>query len=273
MSAQPSESSDSLESVTVAIERRADSYVELVEKVRADPGLRAGEAGLLDQFERYTAGLLDRYQPARLHYRDSLAFARLYERMPASEDERPHVVLGALMAAEVESLGPLRLTQAQNIRLAAILERIGRDCAADGLPLHASRAFDRAAGIYLLLSDNHARDRCLFARTRYRHKASGRGLPKAFLFLSWILCGYGYKPYRLLLWVAVQVVAFTLAIALITPSAIGDGVYLSLINYLDPQTPDRLPTTIKALLVAENYLGIISLSVFFALLVHRWFRI
>lgn len=277
MSASPSEPSAFVDTVTTAIIRRIDHYTELVDRARADDGKlsRAEEIKLLDRFEHYAADVLDRYPPPGLRTRESLAFVHLYREREeeSSADDRCRTLLAALMAAEVEFRGPLRLTQAQNGRLAAILERIGTACGKEGLPLHAALAFERAAGIYLLLSDNAGRDRCLYARARFRQKATRAGLAKALLSVSWTLSGYGYKPYRLLFWVAIELVVFSIGVALTVPGSLWHGIYLSFTNYLDPQGSEQLAGSAQVLLVTESYVSAVSLSVFFALLVHRWFRI
>jgi hypothetical protein len=92
------------------------------------------------------------------------------------------------------------LTRAQNKRLADIFEKIGRECRSEGLFQPRELAFDHAAGIYLLLGDNHRRDRCLYARSRERQRARKFGWEKIRLTAAWMLCGYGYKPYLLLAW-------------------------------------------------------------------------
>ncbi|MFL6145293.1 MAG: hypothetical protein ACJ72N_25965 [Labedaea sp.] len=267
MSSNPPDHSPFVDSITIAITRRVDSYLELLETAEEEGALRAKEAELLDQFERYAADILDRYQPPGTRNRESLVFAHLYE----AKDER--ALITRLLAAEVESRGPLRLTQAQNGRLARIFEGIGEECRAEGLPLHAALAFERAAGIYLLLSDNAARDRCLYARIRATQQARRFTVRKGLVGLSWILCGYGYKPYWLLAWVGAQLAVFTFAVALTVPGSIWHGVYISLTNYLDPQGSEGLSGPAQVVLVAESYVSAVSLSVFFALLVHRWFRI
>jgi hypothetical protein len=275
MNALPIEPPVSFESIATAITRRVDSYIEMVDRARTEKSLRTEEERLLDHFERYTADILDRYSPPGRRHRESLVFAKLYAAWDARlpDDERRRALITALMAAEVESRGPLRLTRAQNGRLAGIFERIGMECRKEQLLRHAELAFDRAAGTYLMLGDNSARDRCLFARSRSKQTALGPGLAKAQLALSWILCGYGYKPWRLLLWVLVELVVFTAGIAVTSPGSVGQSIHTSLTNYLDPGDADGLPGTAQLLLVLESYIGLVSLSVFFALLVHRWFRI
>lgn len=275
MSALPVEPSLSDSSVVTAIKRRVDSYMELMDQIRRDDGLRAKEADLLEQFERYTADILDRYEPPGRRNRESLIFAKIYKEWDRGlpEDDRRRTLITALMAADVESRGPLRLTRAQNKRLAKVFENIGAECRAEGLPLHAELAFDHAAGIHLVLGDNLARDRCLYERSRSRQKAIGLSWEKLRLASAWVLCGYGYKPYLLLFWVIVQLVVFTVAIAMAINGDIIGNLYLCVINYVDPHDADKLPGTAKLLMVLESYFSLVSVSVFFALLVHRWFRI
>ena len=289
MSAPPSQPSDFVSTVKTAIIRRVDHYIELVdpfiEKARTTPHdsrLPTEESKLLDKFENYAVDVLDRHPPPGPRDRESLVFADLYrarDRLDeateeTSPEDRRRTLLIAMMAAEVETRGPLRLTNVQNARLAKIFERIGDACGKENLPLHAALAFERAASIYLLLSSNSARDRCLHAEIRYRQRATKRGFRKTMLTLSWILTGYGYKPYRLLFWVAVQLVLFTALVALNTRGdSLWHNILLSFTNYLDPQGADNVTEFGKAVLVTESYVSAVSLSVFFALLVHRWFRI
>ncbi|HET9142060.1 hypothetical protein [Actinophytocola sp.] len=270
-----SESPLSDSSVVTAITRRVDSYMELVDEARQDKTLRAKEADLLDRFERYTADILDRYSPPSRRGRESLVFAHIYQAWDPSlpGDDRRRALIKALMAADVESRGPLRLTRAQNKRLAAIFEKIGKECRSEKLFLHAELAFDHAAGIYLQLGDNIGRDRCLYARSRERQRASKPGWEKTRLSFAWILCGYGYKPQWLLFWVIAQLAVFTVFVAIARSGPLWQNMYLCLVNYLDPHDADNLPDAIKILLVIESYFSLVSISVFFALLVHKWFRI
>jgi hypothetical protein len=270
------EASDYVISVTTAMTRRADNYVEKLDDARQRNALRDEETAILDQFESYTIDLLDRYPPPGLRRRDSLAFTQLYTAWRnAPAEEGSHALIAALLAAEVESRGPLRLTQTQNARLARIFEGIGDACLARGLPRHAALAFDRAATIHLLLSQNAERDRCLLAKARAINRSLRPGWRKALGATSGVLCGYGYQPYRLLLWMVIQLVAFSAGMAVIQHGSIPLSVYMCLTNFLNPLgvgDTASLPGLARVLLVAESYAGSVSLSVFFALLVRRWFQ-
>ncbi|HET9255725.1 MAG TPA: hypothetical protein VFO16_11045 [Pseudonocardiaceae bacterium] len=267
----------SIDPITTAIVRRADQYVEELERARDEGKLRTEEAKLLDQLEVYTADILDRYRSARSRNRESLAFTSLYDsQVAASAEDRHRALIIALMAAEVEFGGPLRLTQAQNNRLAEVFDRIGQECRAVKLLRHAALAFDRAASIYLSLGNSAKRDSCLFARSQCVRTAMKRSWTKALLTISWIVFGYGYQPYRLILWVIIQLAAFSIGLIIIRGGEqIEQSIFVCLTNYLNPIGGDdlkSLPLAAKILLVIESYSGAVSMSVFFALLVRRWFR-
>jgi hypothetical protein len=276
MSALSPEPPDYVESTMIRVVRHADRYLEFVNDVLRRDARRAEEGALLDRFERMTAVVLDRYHPPGTRLPNSLVFAQLYEEQrDAPADERRRASIAALMAAEVESRGPLRQTQAQNAQLAELFQRVGAACEADGLLLHAALAFERAADIYLLLNQYVKRDNCLYAKERCRHHATGPGWDRTMAAISSALCGYGYQPYRLLLWVLAQLLVFCVAIALVAHEPVGDSVYISFANYLNPLGSGdtaELPGVVRVLLVIESYTGYVSLSVFFALLVRRWFR-
>ncbi|MGH3779980.1 MAG: hypothetical protein ACRDRO_04930 [Pseudonocardiaceae bacterium] len=240
--------------------------------------LRAEESRLLDVFEKYIVDVLDRYVPSGPRRRDSFVFGDLYSAVADSPPEdRRRSLITALLAAETEARGPLRLTQAQNVRLAQIFECLGEGFTVDGLPLHAVLAFDQAAGIYLQVQHNSARDRCLLAQARARHRARRWGWIKVLETISAMLCGYGYQPHRLLGWIALQLVGFSLVLSLITTGgSVVDNFYACLINYLNPLgvgDTKGMPRSAWVLFVVEAYVGAASLSVFFALLVRRWFRV
>jgi len=276
MSALSPEPADYVESTTIRVVRRADRYVEYVDDALGRGALRAEEGALLDRFERLTAGVLDRYRPPGARLPNNLVFAQLYDaHLDAPADERRRATMAALMAAEVESRGPLRQTRAQNAQLAEVFQRVGAACEEDGLLLHAELAFERAADIYLLLNQHVKRDRCLFAKERCRHRATEPGWDRAVAAVSSVLCGYGYQPYRLLLWVLAQPIVFCVVIALVAHQPVGESVYMAFANYLNPLGSGdtvALPSVARVLLGIESYTGYVSLSVFFALLVRRWFR-
>jgi hypothetical protein len=274
----PEEPSDFVKSITVAIKRRAAAYAEMLDESSLAGRLPVEEQQLLDQFEKYAADVLDRYVPPGPRRRDSLVFSDLYfADVSSSVEDRRRSLIAALLAAEAEVSGPLRLTQTQNVRLAQILERLGKEFTADNLPLHAALAFDRAGGLYLQLQDGRSRDRCLLAQARARHRARQRGWIKALETMSAVLCGYGYLPHRLLGWIFLQLICSSIVLFLISSGgSFFENIYACLINYLNPLgvgDVKSMPRGALILFVVQGYMGAASLSIFFALLVRRWFRI
>jgi hypothetical protein len=287
----PEELSDFVQGLTTAITRRADTYAETLDRSDSGNTLSTDEEELLKKFEQHAAAVLDRYVPPGHRRRDSLVFAHLYytttDLTPEDstlagslpdDDDRRRSLLTALLAAEVEARGPLRLTRAQSVRLAETYQCLGSKLLSHKLPLHAALAFERAAGLYLQVENHFARDQCLLAQARARHRSPGPLRIKALETISEVLCGYGYQPYRLLGWVALQLVVFSLALTLISTGSVLDSLYLALTGFISPPGLDdlqalRLSGSARILLVAEGYFGVLSLSVFFALLVRRWFRL
>ena len=276
MSALAEGRSDFVRSLTTAITRRVDRYVDLIDGARERGDLRGAESDLLDQFEQYTGEVLDHFTPPGVRSRDSLVFAHLYAaERDAEADDRAQALLVALMAADVEMRGPLQLSQNQRSRLAELFGHLGARLADEGLLRHAALAFERAAALYVGTGDHRARDRCLLEQARARRLVRDFGWAKVQDTLSLALCGFGYKPYRLLGWMAAQLVLFTALVWLIGGAAFGTTLHLVLTGFLNPAGPDdtaALADPAGALLVLESYLGALSVSVFFALLVRRWFR-
>ncbi|MEO6091214.1 MAG: hypothetical protein ABIQ18_49750 [Umezawaea sp.] len=253
--------------------QRAGRYADEVEMALSHDELGPQENALLEEFEQCVSSVLDKY-PARLRRNShQLVFEALYNRQIEPDPvDRRRALLVTLMAAEVEAQGPLRLTMTQNKDLAKILEELGHECVKEKLVRHAEEAFERAAEIHLLTNDGEARDRNLYLRTRARHRNERTWWRRALLTISELACGYGYKPYRLLGWVLVQLLVFWAVLAITAGGSPMHNLYLAAVNYINPAGEDRFSSTVKTVLVIESYSGILSLNVFFALLVRRWFR-
>ncbi|PRY37818.1 hypothetical protein [Umezawaea tangerina] len=254
------------------VEQRAGRYADEVELALNQGGLRDEEAELLDEFEQYVSNVLDEY-PSRRRKSHQLIFNALYERKPETvPSERRRTLLVALMAAEVEAQGPLRLTMRQNKDLAEILEQLGTDCVAEKMMMHAAEAFERAAEIHLLTNDNLERDRFLYLRTKVLHRIERSWWRRIMQTVSAVTCGYGYRPYRLLGWVLVQLLVFWVMLLVVADGTWLHSLYLAAVNFINPAGTDELGGKVKTVLVVESYFGALSLNVFFALLVRRWFR-
>lgn len=269
-------------SMTIRIDRRAAEYAKEVDEV-FDLPLNAHEQPLLDAFNVHVESVVVAYDPPGIRRRgDSLVFAHVYaaargSRVPVDETRRvPTELLAALLAAEVEFRGPLRLSRTQNALLAQVYERLGKSLLSVDLPAHAELAFSRAAGLHRLNEDVDDEDRCALAEVRARRRAMPHRSQRLLDGFADLMCGYGYRPFRLLGWMAVELVVFIGIAAGITGQPVLATSYLCLTNFLNPlgvgDTAQEWQSA-RVVFVVEAYAGTVSMSVFFALLVRRWFRL
>ncbi|MFQ6327033.1 hypothetical protein ACLMAL_12960 [Nocardia sp. CWNU-33] len=286
MTDQPDLSSTFVVSMTTRIHRHAAVYAEeIIDHLAGLDGRhrQPREERLLDSFNTHVETVVARYEPPGIRRRgDSLVFADLYAatREPHTDDDEHSTVplefLAALLAAEVEFRGPLRLSGTQNTMLAEVYERLGDCLRSAGLPGHAALAFRRAGSLHRQNEDDDDADRCGLAQARARFEALPPSWRRTGGHISDLLCGYGYQPFRLLAWMALLLVGFTLMISFITGVEVPATFYLCLMNFLNPvgvgDTTD-IGGVGQTLLVIEAYVGTVSTSVFFALLVRRWFRL
>ncbi|WP_067695324.1 hypothetical protein [Nocardia jejuensis] len=279
-------SSPFVAAMSTRIERHADAYAEEVGTFLDQPHrLRrtVTERGLLDTFTRHVESVVATYDPPGVRrVGDSLVFGHLYtavlNRSEAGTEPSVPVatLLAALVAAEVEFRGPLRLSRTQSRQLAETYERLGRRLVAAGLPAHAVLAYQRAMGLYRTEDDTDAEDGCGLALAKARRLAQPSALLRVAGLFPDLVCGYGYRPFRMLWWIALQLVVFVVIIALVSDEHLTTTIYKVLVNYLNPLGPGDttdLRTGGRTFYVIECYLGSVTTSVFFALLVRRWFRL
>lgn len=269
------------------VDRRARAYADrqlhpFLAKKGADRR-RIGERELLDSFNKHVEAVVAECNRPQTRlgtrpYSDGLLFARSYATLDRSLDPRAPVspeVLVALLGAEVEYRGPLRLSRTQNRKLAEVFEQLG-DALARGLPGHATLAFRRAWSLYRQDEDNHAEDRCSLKLARARRRAQPARWRRAVSYFPDLVCGYGYRPYQMLLWIVLQVIVSIAFVRALSPAPTLTVVYDCAMNYLNPLGPSDtagLVGTDRILFVVQAYLGAVSMDVFFALLVRRWFRL
>jgi hypothetical protein len=200
---------------------------------------------------------------------------------PAEQASQCQDLIAALTAAQVEALGPLRLSKNLTARLAAALKRIGALLEWHDMLQFAEVAYDRAGRLYLDMEDYTARDVCLRDLASVRRRALPPGLRRLVQELNAAVVGYGFAPYRLLVWMGAQLLAAT-SILLVLPKTKGSTkgdlatIYISLQDYINPMgygDTEDLSHWSWVVLTVESYLGAISLSVFFALLLRKWFRV
>ncbi|WP_216908046.1 hypothetical protein [Nocardia noduli] len=185
-------------------------------------------------------------------------------------------IVTALLAVETEFRGPRRLSGTQSIRTAEIYESLGSRLIDSRLPAHAALAFKRATSLFALDEDFDAQDRCRLARARAKRLATLPAWRRVPGQISDLLCGYGFRPFRMLGWIAVQLAIFSLVLWSAGHEPLATSVHISFINYLNPTglgELDGIGTPGRVILVVEAWTGTVFMSVFFALLVRRWFRI
>ncbi|KAF0846344.1 hypothetical protein [Nocardia caishijiensis] len=262
-----------------------DPVGELIEDRAHDYAIRldsAAEADSLDDFDRVVAGFLDDPELLVVQPDSRLRFGDVYDRAcePGPDDElwraRKPLIAG-LIAADIEFRGPLRLSPTQNALLATQFEKLGAALSRHELPAHAVRAWTAAMELYRHAHNSDAEDRCGFALARARRATLPPGWARGASLAADLLCGYGYRPFRLLAWVVVQIAVFVgLALLLAGTKSPTDVVYLAVLTFLNPLDPNNvagMEPQAKLLFATEACLGAVSMSVFFALLVRRWFRL
>ncbi|WUA05930.1 hypothetical protein OG225_27495 [Nocardia sp. NBC_01377] len=277
--------SDFVRSMTTRIDRNGTAYAQEVASRLGSPVRghdTATEQALLDSLNHRVEDVLTHYEPPSTRRRgDSLVFRHIYtahdtpEARDAATDPTT-MLLTALLAAEVETRGPLRLSRIQSAQLAAHYECIGAALVASGLTAHAILAFRGASSLHGQHGDVEEQDRCGLAIARVRRRAHPPGPRRLPGWAADLLCGYGYRPFRLLLWIALLLVLFTFGLRASSDISLTTALHMSLINFLNPIGTGDLPEVHRpgqVLLTIESYIGIVSTSVFFALLVRLWFRL
>jgi hypothetical protein len=97
--------------------------------------------------------------------------------------------------------------------------------------------------------------------------------------LSGSLFGYGYKPLRLLIWIAVVITGFTVYMLHLPREAgatRGDAFFMAIQNFVNPMglgDAKQISHQWEHVLEVETYTGDILRNIFFVLLIRRWFRL
>ncbi|MFC3962437.1 hypothetical protein [Nocardia jiangsuensis] len=236
----------------------------------------------LEAFDEDVERVLDHYDLTSVRSKaHALTFASMYDSAETAEaeDDRdpiPRAVLAALIAADVEFRGPLRLSGRRKVLLAEVYEALGARLSRAGLYDHAGLAFRRAMALHRENEDDESEDRCGYLSARARTRATPRGLRRLTGELSFYLCGHGYRPAWLLGWVLVQLAGFTTAALVIGGDAPPTSVvYMGLVSFLGPlglEDTEAMNSPARPLFIIESWTGVVTMSVFFALLVRKWFR-
>ncbi len=267
-------------SISTGIARRAAGYAEELD------GSGRTEQDLLTTLDDQVEAVLTQLEeavaqraPSRQRH-GGLTFRHLYAaaRHPVPDEEGwrvPSALAAALIAAEAEFRGPLRLSARRQTLLAEVYERLGGQLIDMELPAHAALSYRRAEALFRMNEDIQGEDRCGLKLARADTRALPPGLRRWAGQMSDVLCGHGYRPFRLLGWVAVQLVLFTALGLLIGGRSATETVYMCVTSFLNPLGPgdtDDLHAAARPMYAVESWAGTVSMSVFFALLVRKWFR-
>ncbi|MEU6561036.1 hypothetical protein [Nocardia nova] len=267
-------------SISTGIARRAAGYTaDLDDSGRTEQQLLTilddQVEAVLTQLEEAVA----QRTPSRQRH-GGLTFRHLYAaaRAPVPDEEGwriPSALPAALIAAEVEFRGPLRLSARRQTLLAEVYERLGHQLIDADLPVHAALAYRRAEALYRMNEDIQGEDRCGLKLARANTRALPAGWRRWAGQLADVLCGYGYRPFLLLGWVAVQLVVFTTFGVIVGGRSTAETVYMCVTCFLNPLGPgdtENLHAAVRPMYAVESWAGTVSMSVFFALLVRKWFR-
>ncbi|MET8649548.1 hypothetical protein [Nocardia aurea] len=279
--------------MTYLIERDAAGHCERIElSARSQPGEAAPtERQLLAEFHHRVEKLVIDYEQSEVPPRgDELIFRDIYEEAgrhhegpepPGTDQPTPHgstdryAAVTKLLALETEFRGPRRLSGTQHTYLAEWYEKLGPALRAVDLHAHSALAYKRATWLHGVAEDFTAQDRCRLARARAKRRATRPAWRRIPGWISDVLCGYGFRPFLLLAWIAAQLVLFTGLLLAVESLTLGDSIQICLTNYLNPVGIGDLGSIGvggRVLLLVEAWTGIVFTSVFFALLVRRWFR-
>ncbi|WP_194915449.1 hypothetical protein [Catenulispora rubra] len=189
-------------------------------------------------------------------------------------------LIATMLAARSEANGRLLLAYAQGRVIAESLERTGKSLLSTGLPRLAERAFREAAIIHARFQDPRAEDRCQYLKLNAHRRTYPWWHPmRCVSELSRWLVGYGYKPMRLLVWIAIVIAGFAVYLLHLprNPGVTrGDALFMALQNFVNPMgltDTKGISPTWETPLELETYTGDILRNVFFVLLIRKWFRL
>lgn len=281
--------SPDLGSIGIWIDRRADAYASRLEKalepgpVKQGPESPPTEESLLnglDDLLEDAVALFNRTVVRGPYNRQAKLLLDPFAFDPKDAPENPaarrRALMRALLAAAIEARGEYRLHRVQNTALARCYEVLGAEFGRSGCPVHAAFAYGRAAVVYQLLEDNKARDRCQLAERQMMCQARPRGLVWAGMRLADVLCGYGYRPGRLLLVMGIQLALFSGLLTILSADDFALALHVCLVNYLNPLgfgDVGHLPLPGTYVVVLECYAGDFSKGIFIVLLVRKWFQL
>ena len=273
----PTASSPGVESVITDIAKCEEDYRDGIENALRQSELAEREEELLARLDGYLPGLVYAFDsevpPPRERGGDLALEKEYYEwrRTSGDPDARRRALIRSFLATETERRGQFRLSRTQNGRLADHYNAVGEEFLDLGMPGHAAMAFQSAADLYLPLQQKSKRERSLLNWRRAQHQARPKNLLRLGEAVYDAVCGYGYRPFRMLGWMAVTLAVFSVAVWLCGSAGYARSLHGCLINFLNPLSFGDLDGafsgTSQVLLIVESYFGSISMAIFFAFLV------
>ena len=276
----PTASSPGVESVITDIAKCEEDYRDGIENALRNGEFAEQEEDLLVRLDGYLPGLVyafDSEVPPPRERGGGLALEKEYyewRRTSGDPDARRQGVIRSFLATETERRGQFRLSRTQNAVLADHFNALGEEFLALGMPGHAAMVFQSAADLYLPLQQKSKRERSLLNWRRAQHQARTKGAIRYVEAVYDAVCGYGYRPFRMLGWMVVTLAGFSLAVWLCGPAGYVRSLHGCLINFLNPLSFGDLDGSFdgaaQVLLTVESYIGSISMAIFFAFLVRDW---
>jgi len=166
---------------------------------------------------------------------------------------------------------PASVTQQESLALA--LARLWEVASLNSLHHHAELLARQGAAIRLQNSDVKGADHFYFRAEISCDRRRVNGLRLDRQLTRW-LAGYGFRPYRVLVWWAVSIAIFTVAY-LLALEDLGDALTFSLASQLGSvgfSDIEAVPDYVRTLSLVQTSIGLLAVSVFFALVLRRWFK-
>jgi hypothetical protein len=273
----PTANSSGVESVIIGIAQCEEDYRDGIENALRQSGLAEHEEELLVRLDGYLPGLVYAFNndvpPPRERGGGLVLEKEYYEwrRTSGDLDARRQGVIRSYLATETELRGQFRLSRTQNSRIADHYNAMGEEFIALGMPGHAAMAFQSAADLYWPLQQKAKRERALLNWRRAQHRARPKGATRFAETLYDAICGYGYRPFRMLGWMVATLAVFSVAVWLTGSPGYVRSLHGCLIDFLNPLAFGSLDAnfgpTAQVFLIIESYIGSISMAIFFAFLV------
>ena len=190
-------------------------------------------------------------------------------------DRSPEVILKGFMAAELERRIEPAMTIEQRERLGNVYQCLGDSFLSIRWRAHARFSFSRAAHLFGDLRLHQREDDCWYREAKVAMiQSKGSALIRAYPL--YLFAGFGYRPYRLLYFCFITVVAFSAIYMYISPSwtpfeciSVSSMNYLSALGYSDVSDSTTL---VQSLVIIQGFCSLVLNSTLFALLVRKWFR-